>query len=217
MHVPLEQTLHMAIIFLTITNKYETAMTETNPRELPQGGPNLWVKNYADYLYSYVYTRIDDKELARDLVQETFLAALEGWEKFDSRSSEKTWLTAILKNKIYDVYRKKANSIEKQTITINDSDTDEFFEESGHWKEGRYPESFGIEDAPLENKEFDGILISCMNKLPILWKSVFTMKHVDEETSETICCQLEITSSNFWVISHRAKVSMRECLQKNWI
>ena len=191
--------------------------TKTKESELKEAGPNNWVKNHADYLYSYVCTRVDDNELAKDLVQETFLAALEGWEKFDSRSSEKTWLTAILKNKIYDVYRKKANSIEKQTITINDSNTDEFFEESGHWKEGRYPESFGIEDAPLENKEFDGILISCMNKLPILWKSVFAMKHVDEETSETICCQLEITSSNFWVISHRAKVSMRECLQKNWI
>ncbi|UUW08746.1 sigma-70 family RNA polymerase sigma factor [Flavobacterium plurextorum] len=185
--------------------------------ELKDAGPNHWVKNHADYLYSYVCTRVEDNELAKDLVQETFLAALEGWEKFDSRSSEKTWLTAILKNKIYDVYRKKANSIEKQTITINDSDTDEFFEESGHWKEGRYPESFGIEDAPLENKEFDGILTTCMSKLPILWKSVFTMKHVDEETSETICCQLNITSSNFWVICHRAKVSMRECLQKNWI
>ena len=192
-------------------------MSETKPPELPQGGPNLWVKNYADYLYSYVCTRIDDNELARDLVQETFLAALEGWEKFDRRSSEKTWLTAILKNKLYDVYRKKSNNAEKQTITINDSDTDEFFEESGHWKEGRYPEPFGIEDAALENKEFQGIIKSCLKKIPPLWKSVFTMKHVDEETSETICERLQITSSNFWVISHRTKVSLRDCLQRNWI
>ena len=192
-------------------------MTGTKPPELPQGGPALWVKNYADYLYSYVCTRIDDNELARDLVQETFLAALEGWEKFDRRSSEKTWLTAILKNKVYDVYRKKSNNAEKLTITINDADTDEFFEESGHWKEGRYPEPFGIEDPGLENKEFAGVFKLCLKKLPPLWKSVFTMKHVDEETSETICARLEITSSNFWVISHRAKLSLRECLQRNWI
>ena len=192
-------------------------MSETTPPELPQGGPNLWVKNYADYLYSYACTRIDDSELARDLVQETFLAALEGWEKFDRRSSEKTWLTAILKNKVYDVYRKKSNNADNQVITISRADSNGFFEESGHWKQGRYPEPFGIEDMALENREFDSILKSCLKKLPPLWKSVFTMKHVDEETSETICARLEITSSNFWVISHRAKVSLRECLQRNWI
>lgn len=191
--------------------------TKTKVPKIPIIGPNHWVKNYADYLYSYACARIDDNELAKDLVQETFLAALEGWEKFDSRSSEKTWLTAILKNKIFDVYRKKSNNIEKQTITINDYDTDEFFEESGHWKEGRYPESFGIEDVALDNKEFNRILISCLNKLPPLWRLVFTMKHIDEETSETICDQLKLTYSNFWVISHRAKVSLREDIQKNWI
>lgn len=181
-------------------------------------GPNSWVVNYADYLYSYACTRIDDNDIARDLVQETFLAALEGWEKFDRRSSEKTWLTAILKNKIFDVYRKKSSNSNRQTISINGSASDEFFEESGHWKEGQYPEAFGIEESTaLENKEFDGVLKSCMKKLPPLWKSVFTMKHIDEESSENICAQLELTSSNFWVISHRAKVSLRDCLQRNWI
>ena len=126
-------------------------------------GPNSWVKNYADYLYSYACTRLDDNEIARDLVQETFLAALEGWEKFDRRSSEKTWLTAILKNKIFDVYRKKSSTSNRQTISINSAASDEFFEESGHWKEGQYPEAFGIEEPiALENKEFDGILKSCM-------------------------------------------------------
>ncbi len=185
--------------------------------ELKGVGPTLWVKNYADYLYSYACTRIDDNELARDLVQETFLAALEGWDKFDRRSSEKTWLTAILKNKIFDVYRKKSNKAQRQMISIDGSDTDEFFEESGHWKEGRYPEAFGIEDISLQNKEFENILKSCLNKLPPLWKSVFTMKHIDEESSEDICNRLELTPSNYWVISHRAKVSLRDCLQRNWI
>lgn len=191
------------------------AKNETS--ELTHVGPNFWVTNYADYLYNYACTRVDDNELASDLVQETFLAALVGWEKFDRRSSEKTWLTAILKNKIFDVYRKKSNNLQNHTISIHGSDTDEFFEKSGHWKEGHYPESFGIEDVALESKELDGILKSCMKKLPPLWKSVFTLKHIDDESSENICVQLELTSSNFWVISHRAKVSLRDCLQKNWI
>lgn len=189
----------------------------TEATALTHTGPNFWVSNYGDYLYCYAGTRIDDDELARDLVQETFLAGLKGWEKFDQRSSEKTWLTAILKNKLFDVYRKKSTNLQKHTISIDGSDRDDFFEESGHWKEGRYPEAIGIEDAALESKEFDGILKSCMNKLPPLWKSVFTMKHIDGESTETICDRLELSSSNFWVISHRAKVNLRDCLQRNWI
>lgn len=192
--------------------------TNTKAPELTDVGPSLWVSNYADYLYRYAYTRIDDNEHARDLVQETFLAALESWERFDGRSSEKTWLTAILKNKIFDVYRKKSTALNKQSISLNGLDNDEFFESNGHWKKEHYPESFGIEEPlELENKEFDSILKACMKKLPPLWKSVFSMKHIDEETSETICAQLNLTTSNFWVISHRAKVCLRECLQRNWI
>jgi RNA polymerase sigma-70 factor (TIGR02943 family) len=189
--------------------KEATALTNT--------GPNFWVNNYGDYLYSYASTRIDDTELARDLVQETFLAALKGWEKFDRRSSEKTWLTAILKNKLFDAYRKKSTNLQRQTISIDGSESDDFFEENGHWKEGRYPAAFGIEDAALESKEFDGILKSCMNKLPLLWKSVFTMKYIDGKPTEFICEHLDLTAANFWVISHRAKVNLRDCLQRNWI
>lgn len=195
-------------------------MPDTNKAKDTKGtGPNSWVSLHADYLYSYAYVRIDDTELAKDLVQETFLAALEGWERFNSQSSERTWLTGILKNKIYDVYRKKAKSAQKEPLSSDGPDPDDYFEgDTGHWKEGRYPEAFGIEDVPaLESQEFEGVIRSCMAKMPPLWASVFTMKHIEEESSEDICMRLAITSSNFWVISHRVKVSLRDCLQKNWI
>lgn len=191
----------------------------TETTDIKEAGPNLWVGMYADYLYSYAYMRINDTELAKDLVQETFLAGLEGWDKFSRQSSEKTWLTGILKNKIYDVYRKKSRGAKSEPLAAEPVEQDDFFEsDSGHWKQGRYPEAFGIEEpSNLEDKEFDGILKSCMAKLPPLWSSVFKMKHIDEEPSEEICSRLAITASNFWVISHRVKVSLRDCLQKNWI
>jgi len=191
----------------------------TETTDIKEAGPNLWVGMYADYLDSYAYMRINDTELAKDLVQETFLAGLEGWDKFSRQSSEKTWLTGILKNKIYDVYRKKSRGAKSEPLAAEPVEQDDFFEsDSGHWKQGRYPEAFGIEEpSNLEDKEFDGILKSCMAKLPPLWSSVFKMKHIDEEPSEEICSRLAITASNFWVISHRVKVSLRDCLQKNWI
>lgn len=182
--------------------------------------PRVWVSRHADYLYKYALTRINDEELARDLVQETFLAALERLQKFEGKSTERTWLTAILKNKIVDVYRKRASAfIKEATVVFAEHETDDFFEPDAHnWKPDHRPAEFGIEQTDhLESKEFELILQRCMRKMPSLWLSVFTMKHLDEEPTDTICNDLRITPSNFWVIIHRAKLSLRECLQKNWI
>lgn len=86
-------------------------MIENTDSQKNVSDPHNWVSRYADYLYTYAAIRINDKELARDLVQETFLAALLRRGKFEGRSSEKTWLTAILKNKIYDVYRSRSSGL----------------------------------------------------------------------------------------------------------
>ena len=69
----------------------------------------------------------------------------------------------------------------------------------------------------LVNKEFNSILQKCMQKLPVLWLSIFTMKHMDDQSTDMICSELKITQSNFWVIIHRTKLNLRACLQKNWI
>lgn len=182
--------------------------------------PRAWVTRHADYLYKYALIRVNGEELARDLVQETFLAALERLQKFEGKSTERTWLTAILKNKIIDIYRKKASAFGKEpTVTFAEYETDDFFEPDAHnWKPDHRPAEFGIEQPDLlESKEFELILQKCLKKLPSLWLSVFTMKHLDDESTDTICSDLRITPSNFWVIIHRAKLSLRECLQKNWI
>jgi len=182
--------------------------------------PRRWVTRYADYLYTYASFRINDEELARDLVQETFLAALERKGKFEGRCSEKTWLTAILKNKVIDVYRSRSSAFAKEVETKGPEgiDSDFFDHDDGHWNDQHRPAKLGIEQSDaLENKEFQKILQACMKKLPALWLSVFTMKHIDEESTDIICRELKVTSSNFWVIIHRTKVNLRSCLQKNWI
>jgi RNA polymerase sigma-70 factor (ECF subfamily) len=181
--------------------------------------PQQWVSRHADYLYAYAIARIDNEEQARDLVQETFLAALEKVDHFEQRSSERTWLTAILRNKVIDVYRKKSSEWQSLTDHLNGhADDEDFFEsESGHWKEEYQPRTFGIEQYDqLAGKEFNRILEQCMKKLPALWLSVFTMRHIDELTTDVICRHMKVTASNFWVIIHRTKVSLRACLQKNW-
>ncbi|MDJ1466917.1 sigma-70 family RNA polymerase sigma factor [Xanthocytophaga flava] len=181
--------------------------------------PHQWVSRYADYLYTYALSRLTDEELARDLVQETFLAALERADQFKGSSTEKTWLTAILKYKIVDVYRKKSSQFLHSTDSVSaEKQQEDFFDpDDGHWNIAHRPQAFGIEDQdPFTQSEFTHILQLCMKKLPALWLSVFTMKHMDEEETDAICTALKVTPSNFWVIIHRTKVNLRACLQKNW-
>jgi RNA polymerase sigma-70 factor (ECF subfamily) len=181
--------------------------------------PHQWVEMYADYLYTYALTRLNDEEQARDLVQETFLAALERIGQFEGKSTERTWLTAILKHKIIDIYRKRSSGLARITEELNaQQEQVEFFDAAdGHWNAPYYPQLLGIEDQdPLSNKEFSRILQECIQKLPALWLAVFTMKHMEEQSTDIICSELKVTPSNFWVIIHRAKLNLRQCLQKNW-
>lgn len=182
--------------------------------------PRSWVASHADYLYTYAIARLNDEEQAKDLVQETFLAALEKVDKFEGKSSERTWLTAILKYKIIDVYRKKSSAIIiNPDVQRAEQEESDFFEpEYGHWTSDHAPKPFSIDDSdPVVNKEFNSILQKCMQKLPALWLSIFTMKHMDDQSTDVICSELKVTQSNFWVIIHRTKLNLRACLQKNWI
>jgi RNA polymerase sigma-70 factor (TIGR02943 family) len=187
--------------------------------EINKIDPHKWVGAYADYLYAYAIVRINDEEQAKDLVQETFLAALEKVDKFEGKSSERTWLTAILRNKIVDVYRKKSSGLITADVNKTEQEQADFFNaEDGHWIREHAPREFGIDaHDPIINKEFNQILQKCMQRLPVLWMSVFTMKHMDNETTDIICAELKLTAANFWVIIHRTKLNLRACLQKNWI
>ncbi len=74
--------------------------------------PALWLDLYSDYLFSYALSRVHNKEVAEDMVQDTFLSAIKSKNSFQQKSTERTWLTSILKNKIIDYYKKKSTQKE---------------------------------------------------------------------------------------------------------
>jgi RNA polymerase sigma-70 factor (TIGR02943 family) len=196
----------------------QTIKNEIVPQEYLTD-PQRWVANYADYLYNYAINRLNDEESARDLLQDTFLSALRHIDRFEGRSSERTWLTAILKNKLIDFYRRRASGLSSPIENMRLTDKTNFFEvEDERWKLEHQPKEFDIEPFdPMLNKELSNIIKKCIGKLPPLWIAVFTMKHIDDEETHMICKSLNVSPSNFWVIIHRAKVNLRACLQKNWI
>ena len=184
-------------------------MAETKPKE--------WVKQYSNLLFRYAFVRVNDREIAKDLVQETFLAALKNLPNFRGEISEKNWLFMILKNKIIDHYRKKATGLSVQIDEIME-EIDGYFGEDKHWHEDHLPKEWGTENTlAVETKEFYDILNKCLNKLTELLHIVFAMKYLEEKDSEEICKELNITSSNYWVILHRAKLQLRVCIEKKWL
>lgn len=197
---------------------------EIPPAQSNTLAPEKWVDNYADYLYSYAIMRINDEDEARDLVQETFLSALKARSNYKGQASEKTWLVSILKHKVIDLYRKNAvrkeqsfEESEQYKVAYGHYFTEEGFIK-GEWNRQTAPKEWNVtENSNLEKHEFRRILAMCLGKLPKAWASVFTLKHIDEESSEDICKELEISPSNYWVILHRSKLQMRECLEKNWL
>jgi RNA polymerase sigma-70 factor (TIGR02943 family) len=175
--------------------------------------PKDWVAKYSDELFGFAYMRVSDEETARDLIQDTFLSALRNLETFKGEISEKNWLYFILKNKIIDHYRRNAKS-PLTRIDVNES-TDEYFDESGHWKKEALPNPFNQSVNNQQHSfEFFEILEKCKRKLNELQLNLFSMKFLDEIDSKEICKELEISPSNYWVIIHRLKLKIRKCIEK---
>lgn len=67
-----------------------------------------WFELYSDDLYNWAYHKTSKSEVAEDMVQDTFLSVIKYFDSFREESNPKTWLIAILNNKIIDYYKKEA-------------------------------------------------------------------------------------------------------------
>ncbi len=172
-----------------------------------------WVDDYSDALYSYAYYRVNDRELAYDFVQETFYSALKAIDRFEKKSSVKTWLFSIIKRKIIDYWRQQeARKTKPVSKFAKNEDQDESWIENVSVKK----EKAEVEHV-IENEELGSALMNCIGKLPEKWKGIFIDKYIDEKDSEEICNEYDITSSNFWVIIHRAKGQLKGCMEGTWL
>lgn len=170
--------------------------------------PEYWVKTYSDALIRFAVKRTGDFDLSKDLVQDTFLAALTGLDSYKGEISEKNWLYLILKRKIIDYFRKNYSAKFK---SIDDDES--FFDENGMWKSNLMPEPWTSEqNEKFENDELLGIIDKCVNKLKEIQRSVFILKYMDDEDSDRICNELNISNNNFWVLLHRARLNVRNCV-----
>ena len=187
-------------------------MTQSTKKHLLN--PDKWIDSYADYLFNYTVVRVNNNEIAKDLVQEAFFAGLKSAKNFKGEASERTWLVSILKRKIIDYYRKINSKKGKSEVRMNFYDGGE---NEGNWLEERVPQSWDNEsEKNIESEELGKALENCIDKLPEKYAMVFKMKTIQGFDTEDICKELDITASNLWVIIHRARTQLRKCMEDNW-
>ena len=180
--------------------------------------PALWPARFGDELYRFALSRVSDSETAEELVQESFLSALDGLATFRAEASERTWLFIILRRKIIDHYRRQARVSHVSLDELSDggaTEADFFRPENGHWMAQQAPASWLNADAALEQQELHEVIQRCQQRLPAQQGAVFAMRFVEELSTEEICQELGLSSANYWVIVHRAKLQLRRCLEKH--
>ncbi len=172
------------------------------------------VEAHGDFLYRFASTRVRNAAVAEDLVQETFLAALQGARDHQDPDSERRYLLGIMKHKIVDHFRRTAR---EPKIPPHDQDSrgqDNDFLPDGHWR----PEMAAIHPWPekpdglLEQRQFRQVLATCLERLPPRTAQVFTLRELDELETHEICRLLNLTRTNLDVILHRARKQLRNCL-----
>lgn len=174
--------------------------------------PARWLEEHGDYLFRYARRRLYTDELAEDVVQETLLAALKAREKYAGASSERTWLTGILKHKIVDAIRIQAREVTAPAGGGEDGagDWEALFDQSGHWQETF--RDWGNPSSELERTRVRQALDECFRRLKPALAQIFSLRELSGLSNDEICKELGITATNAWVMLHRARLFLRECL-----
>ena len=191
--------------------------SETGARRL---NPDRWVEEYGDSLFGFAAARVRDRAIAQDLVQETFLAAIKARDGFAARSSERSWLFGILRNKLVDYYRLQSREVTITDLEAPFPEEQGFFGQSGPGRDGWVtklaPKVWDSPDADLVKKEFQLVLNDCLARLPEKAAQVFVLREIDGVLSEQICKDLAVSPNNLWVMLHRARLGLRRCLEVHW-
>jgi len=178
--------------------------------------PTHWVDEHGDCLFRYALVRVRTPEVAEDLVQDTLLAAVRSQDRFGGRSSERSWLVGILKNKIVDYYRKLGRETTFTDMEFLKDELSHKFED-GFWNHALGPKDWKPESDEVAHKdEFWQTMRDCLAKLPDRVSAAFMLREMDDISGKEICALLNITESNLWVMLHRARMGLRECLELNW-
>lgn len=198
-----------------------TSSSAGKPKPEPQktaqeaGDPAEWPAKHGDYLFRFGLLYLRNRDTVEDLVQETLLAGVRAIESFEGRSSIRTWLRGILKNKIIDHLRKEKRERAVSYDEAENPNDEQTFNRLGLWRDV-VPAWSADPESRLGNMELKKALLECLDKLPQRLKTVFSLRIIDDVDNEDLCKELGISTSNAWVLLYRARMNLRDCLERNW-
>jgi len=165
--------------------------------------------------------QLKSQSLAEDAVQEALLAALKNAQSFNRRSALKTWVFAILKNKISDLLRKNQRYVSSEKLKNKETDSDDalldtLFNQAGHWHAEERPIKWNQPYTEKENSDFWKVFDICLNDLPAKYGRLFMMREFLELTTQEICSNESISVNSLNVTLYRARLRLRECLENRW-
>ncbi|MEQ1919202.1 MAG: sigma-70 family RNA polymerase sigma factor [Elusimicrobiota bacterium] len=177
--------------------------------------PSTWVDAYGDRLFRYAMSRVRDEGSAEDLIQDTLIAAFKSRDRYKGESSELTWMTGILRNKIFEFYRRQAK---EAPLLPSDEEMDpesEFFD-ARHWTASAAPRDWGGEPArKAESSEFSVALRKCLSALSENVARAFILREMEGLAPKETAEALGVPPGHLAVLMYRARMRLRRCLEKN--
>lgn len=168
----------------------------------------------------FAQLQLADAHLAEDAVQEALLGAMAHAERFAARAAFKTWVFAILKNKLVDLLRQRNRLVSASELAGDDASDDalieSLFDQGGFWQAPARPQGWAQPEADLADAQMWRVFEACLEHLPAAQARAFMMREFIGFESAEICAQLELSVSNLNVMLHRARLRLRACLQLNW-
>jgi RNA polymerase sigma-70 factor (ECF subfamily) len=168
----------------------------------------------------FAHLQVRNFETAEDLVQEAIEAALRNASSFVGASTLKTWVFAILRNRIIDHIRRADRTVNVSSLVDDGEEwqaqVEALFNKRGGWQGSARPVAWPNPEESMQNRQFWAVFEACLDHLPPSSGRAFMMREFLGLETDEICSQLQISTSNCHVLLHRARLKLRGCMQSGW-